>query len=179
MNALGYLLYLVGAIAALVGFIVLIFPCFGLSRKDGGLALVLSFALILLGPQLSPKLKAEINAQDAVSKAAAKTASDAPSEVRPLDRIRLSGVRWEKDGFGSIMNATFVINNDNPFAIKDVEVTCVHTSKTGTVIDRNTRTVYEMISARGYQSVVEMNMGFIHSAAKATHCKATDFTRLG
>lgn len=94
-----------------------------------------------------------------------------------LKNFRIDGFRWEKGGFGSVMIATFVIYNDNDFSVKDITVTCVHKTKSDTVIDRNSRTLYEQISARGYHSVVDANMGFIHSAAASSVCRVTDFAR--
>jgi len=92
-----------------------------------------------------------------------------------LANIRIGGFSWRHDGFGSVMIATFVIYNDNPGPIKDVVVTCVHAANSGTVIDSNRRTVYELIDPKSYFSVRDMNMGFINSQAERSNCKATNF----
>jgi hypothetical protein len=73
------------------------------------------------------------------------------------------------------MVATFRIDNDNTVRIKDVQVSCRHYTNSGTYIDSNTRTVYEFIEPRSYHYVHNMNMGFIHSAATKTNCRATNF----
>lgn len=62
------------------------------------------------------------------------------SKTHHLSKFRIGNFRWEKGGFGAVMVATFAIYNDNEFAVKDVEVTCVHSTPGGTLIDRNTRT---------------------------------------
>jgi hypothetical protein len=100
------------------------------------------------------------------------------SAADALKNIRIGGFRWERGGFGSVMLATFTVYNDNAFPIKDVEITCVHTTSSGTTIDRNTRTIYERIEGKGYVAAPEMNMGFIHSAAKSSRCAPTHFSRL-
>ena len=121
--------------------------------------------------------------KEAIAKA--KAAEIAATErSRPLTKseamhnFRIGGFRWDKSGFGSVMIATFVIYNDNKFPVKDLVVKCTHAAASGTVIDSNTRTIYERIDASGYQSVVDMNMGFIHSAVKSSQCNVVNFTRL-
>lgn len=47
-----------------------------------------------------------------------------------------------------MMIATFRIDNNNPVPIKDIEVTCIHWANSDTVIDRNTRTIYQRINAK-------------------------------
>lgn len=192
MDALGNVLMFCGVIAFVLGVVTIVWPLhrLGLSRRfDGVLVIAASFALVALAQQVSPELKAQATAQATARAAAAQEApatrpTPAPAPVRyvsnseALKSIRLGGLRWEKSGFGTVMVATFTVYNDNPFPIKDVEVTCVHSTNSGTVIDRNTRTIYERLDARGYVAVPEMNMGFIHSAANSTRCAPTDFSRV-
>ena len=73
--------------------------------------------------------------------------------------------------------ASYVVNNDNDFAIKDVEVTCTHIANSGTLISSNSRVEYERISARGFYAAHDVNMGFIHSSATRTRCEVTGFSR--
>ena len=73
------------------------------------------------------------------------------------------------------MVASFVISNNNPAPIKDVQVTCVHAADSGTVIDRNTRTIFERIESGSYFYVHDLNMGFIHSQAVRSRCYVSDF----
>ena len=97
------------------------------------------------------------------------------SKSEALAKLSISSSRWEKDGFGTIMKASFVLHNGNAFPVKDLTVTCVHTANSGTKIDSNTRTVYERIGADQYYSVTDMSMGFIHSAVSSSTCRVTNF----
>jgi hypothetical protein len=178
MNALGQFLLTVGVIAFFVGTIAIVRPIqsLGMSRRrDGALVVAASIAIMIFGQQISPEPR-----QSAATKA---SASSTATQEKPLSRteqlrnLTIGGFSWQKDGFGSVMKATFVIYNRNKFAVKDVSVTCTHAANSGTKIDSNTRTVYERINADGYQSVVQMNMGFIHSAASSSKCEVTDFSR--
>jgi hypothetical protein len=187
MDALGNILVLAGLCAFLLGAAVIIWPIasLGLSRRrDGLLVIVAAFALVFLGQQVSPTLK-----QKADERAVAQAPAPEPASVgntqaeRPLSQeeamrnVTIGSFYWDKDGFGTIMKATFVIHNRNKFPVKDVQVTCTHAANSGTKIDSNTRTVYERISSDGSKAIIGFNMGFIHTAATASKCAVTGFAR--
>jgi len=96
---------------------------------------------------------------------------------RQPSNVSLTETHWHKTGFGSIMEASFVIQNDNDFPVKDIEITCNHFAQSGTNIDSNTRTLYQSISAHHKLSVPNFSMGFIHSQVNNTHCKVSDFAQ--
>jgi hypothetical protein len=178
MNALGQFLMFVGVVAFFVGAVAIVRPIqsLGMSRRlEGAFVIGASFVIMIFGQQISPELR-----QSAPSRASASTNSaDKPlSRAEALQNVTIGGFSWQKDSFGSVMKATFVIYNHNKFAVKDVTVTCTHATNSGTKIDSNTRTVYERINVGGYQSVVQMNMGFIHSAATSSKCEITGFSRV-
>ncbi|MDQ3816511.1 MAG: zinc ribbon domain-containing protein, partial [Acidobacteriota bacterium] len=70
------------------------------------------------------------------------TPIESPREAA-LRQVKI-GFKWSKGGFGSVMIADFVIENSSNYIIKDLEVTCTHFANSGTQIDSNTRTIYEM-----------------------------------
>ena len=77
-----------------------------------------------------------------------------------------------------IMTANFKIHNTTAHAFKDFEITCDHSAPSGTVIDSNKRTIYEIIPANGTKSIRNFNMGFINSQAKRSSCQITDLVVL-
>jgi hypothetical protein len=83
---------------------------------------------------------------------------------------------WSKDGFGSVMMASFIIQNPTRYRFKDVEIKCTHSAPSGTEIDSNTRTIYEMFEPRSTKQINKMNMGFIHSQATSSECRIKDLT---
>lgn len=180
MNALGSFISILGVVAFFVGLVIIVRPIrsLGFSRRlDGALVIIASIAVILLGEQVSPELKQQEATRAAASTAASGIAKPV-SKSDVLQNIRIGGFSWAKDGFGTVMKATFVIYNDNIFPVKDITVTCTHAANSGTKIDSNTRTIYERVDARGYFSVVQMNMGFIHSAVTSSECRVTSFSRV-
>ena len=72
------------------------------------------------------------------------------------------------------MEANFTIHNKGKRDVKDIEITCTHFAKSGTRIDSNTRTIYEIIKANSKKSFNNFSMGFIHSQAHKSSCGITD-----
>ena len=52
---------------------------------------------------------------------------------------------------------------------------CTHSAPSGTEIDSNTRTIYELVPAGSKKVVKDFNMGFIHSQAASTYCQIVDY----
>ncbi len=77
---------------------------------------------------------------------------------------------------GSIMEATFVVTNTSPYDVKDLKIECVHSAPSGTQIDSNTRTVYEIIKAGETRAFTNVNMGFIHSQVASSSARIRSFT---
>ena len=100
------------------------------------------------------------------------TPTRTPKEIG-LSNIDLKH-KWRKEGFGNVMEADFTVMNQNSFAIKDLEITCRHFSKSGTEIDRNTRVVYDIVNAYSTKKIMSFNMGFIHSQAAKSGCSVTE-----
>jgi hypothetical protein len=82
--------------------------------------------------------------------------------------------RWQKGGFDTVMIADFTITNPTQYRFKDFEVKCTHYAPSGTEIDSNTRTIYEIVEPHSTKFVNQMNMGFIHSQAAESACKLAD-----
>mgnify|MGYP000034063915 CR=1 FL=1 len=77
---------------------------------------------------------------------------------------------WSKEGFGSIMEADLFIKNNSDYDVKDIEVECNHYAKSGTKIDSNNRTIYEIIKSKSSKKYPNYNMGFIHEQAYTSTC---------
>ena len=85
---------------------------------------------------------------------------------------------WSKGGFGSVMLGSFTVTNKSDYQFKDFTVRCVHSAASGTVIDSNTHTVYDLVKAHSTKKFKEVNMGFIHSQATSSACKIIDLVVL-
>jgi hypothetical protein len=94
-----------------------------------------------------------------------------------LSNVRLD-FQWHKDGFGNVMIADFTVKNPTQFRFKDFEIKCTHSAASGTVIDSNTRTIYEIVEPKSAKVIKEMNMGFIDSQVASSSCEITDLVPL-
>lgn len=100
-------------------------------------------------------------------------AEEAAEKIKVLSNIDLI-FDWDTAGFDNIMEATFVIKNNSERNVKDITIECFHTAKSGTVIDKNERTIYESFPAKSEKSIENMSMGFIHSQVEKSGCIITD-----
>ena len=90
-----------------------------------------------------------------------------------MENVKLD-YSWSKGAFGNVMEANFTITNNSKYQIKDIEITCSHYAKSGTRIDSNERTIYDVVPEKGKKTFEKFNMGFIHSQAEKTDCTITD-----
>ena len=103
-----------------------------------------------------------------------KKASEAKEiKLYPEKFVKIEEMKWWKDGFGSIMMADFTIKNNLPGPVKDIEVICSHSAPSGTVIDYNTRIIYERIGQGRTKKFKDFNMGFIDDQVVRTGCKVS------
>lgn len=92
-----------------------------------------------------------------------------------LAALEIVDWKWSKEkGFGNVMEATFKIRNKGAVDVKDIEIECVHTAPSGTVIDSNKRTIFEIIKAGETREFKDFNMGFIHSQVKSSSARIKD-----
>ncbi|HEX3117195.1 MAG TPA: hypothetical protein VHQ48_17130 [Bradyrhizobium sp.] len=90
--------------------------------------------------------------------------------------IKIEKWSWKKGGFDSVMIGTFTIKNSNDFGVKDIVLNCEHFAPSGTLIDSNTRTVYQSIKPKSSITVRDFNMGFLHTQATRSSCSVTNFS---
>jgi hypothetical protein len=105
------------------------------------------------------------------------TTSSGPSQsLSPKDEA-LSATKLEfvleRTGL-NVVEANFTIDNQSKYNIKDLEIKCTHFAKSGTAIDSNTRTIYDIVKAHGKKRIERFNMGFIHTQAQSSSCVIAD-----
>lgn len=88
----------------------------------------------------------------------------------PEQFLEIVNFSWSKEGFGSVMEATFSIKNKASIDMKDFEIRCEHSAASGSVIDSNTQTIYDIVQANSTRTFRNVNMGFIHTQAARSSC---------
>lgn len=149
-------------------------PHCGKKYPSGGLTtpvkIILFLVLLLVIGKLfnTPENSQKTNTTTTSPPIVTETSKDKAMRAINLD------FKWKKNGFDNIMMADFTITNLSDYTIKDIEITCSHYAKSKTKIDKNTRTIYDVIPAKGKKIFKDFNMGFIHSQVYSSSCKCTD-----
>ncbi len=95
---------------------------------------------------------------------------------RPAPQVELDKFSGTKDGL--LFVGTFTFANKGTVDVKDIRVTCTHYGPSGTAIDHNSRTIYEIVRANSSKTVRGFNMGIVHSQAVSSSCAVTDYVAL-
>ena len=88
----------------------------------------------------------------------------------PEQGMTVEKVRGRKEGFGNVLVVDITLRNDALSNLKDFQITCESKGHSGTVINSNTRLLYEVVDARSTRTFRKVNMGLLHSQASSTHC---------
>lgn len=92
-----------------------------------------------------------------------------------IPKVKLD-FKWGKAGFDNMMEANFTIDNQSDYSIADIVISCEHFGKSGTNIDSNTKTIYDVIPAKKKKRFEKFNMGFIHSQVESSACRIKDLS---
>lgn len=142
-------------------------------RKFLGWSLL--FILVAVGFNRYSQITQEVAREDQNKPAAVAAVPAKPAPPSKLSQVTIEKWSWQKGGFGAVMIATFVLKNVNEVAVKDIEVTCEHSGNSGTMIDTNKRTIYEILKAKSSKTVTNFSMGFVHSQATKSSCSITGY----
>jgi hypothetical protein len=77
---------------------------------------------------------------------------------------------WYVSGFGTVAIHDFTITNNHDMDISDITVQCIYWAPSGTIIDKNRKTVYQVIPAGKKKRIKEFSMGFCHSQSARSGC---------
>ncbi len=135
-----------------------------------GIAIV---SLIIVNA-LSSIFSAQTDRSAGIDQKAGNTVSQTPTEKAKND-VKLE-YHWTKGGFGSVMEADFKIVNDSGIGIRDIEIQCDHFGNSGTKVDSNNRTIYEIVGPKTSRTFNNFNMGFVHTQAATTNCFVKTFS---
>lgn len=91
--------------------------------------------------------------------------------ANPEEGVEVVVYRWHTSGFGAVMMLDITLRNDSSVELRDFVINCEHSGPSGTVIDRNSRTLYEKLAAGEKRKFRNVNMGLIHSQVEKTACQ--------
>jgi hypothetical protein len=109
-------------------------------------------------------------------------ANAAPETIAPQDRspaaiepaavnaLRISSQSWRRGGLGSKALVTFTLRNDNPYAVKDVELACAFSRRDGSHLTDRTRIVPGLVGMKSRKTFAAVHVGFVNVNASKAKC---------
>ena len=138
----------------------------------GTMGVLLLAARFDLLPSRIPFLPSEPSERDSSYQGTSQPSRSSSGSPRQV-LLRSLSLEFKRTIDTHMMQATFTIRNPTEYAAKDIEVTCEFFGKSGTMIHRNTNTIYDILPAQQTR-MFELNMGFVNSQDETTVCKCTN-----
>jgi hypothetical protein len=108
----------------------------------------------------------------------ARALTEAKKRLSPEQQMVLSNFRWEAGGFGSVGIASFAIENQNDFAVKDIRLRCAFDAASGTQVSQTFPVIYDTVKSKGKRTFSNVNLGLIHSQSARALCTVAGATPL-
>jgi hypothetical protein len=101
------------------------------------------------------------------------TSQDRPTasiEPPAINALRISSQSWRRGGLGSKALITFTLRNDNPYAVKDLELACVFSRQDGSHLTDRTRIVPGPVGMKSRKTFAAVHVGFVNVNASKAKC---------
>ena len=100
------------------------------------------------------------------------------SEPSPAAKLRISGQSWQRAGLGSNAQATFTLRNDNPYAVKDIEIACAFARRDGSHLTDRKRIIPITVNSRARKRFAHLHVGFVNVHANRINCSVIAASRV-
>lgn len=94
----------------------------------------------------------------------------ASSEPAAVNGLKISSQSWRRGGLGSKALITFTLRNDNPYAVKDVELACAFSRRDGSHLTDRARTVPGPVGRKSRKTFAAVHVGFVNVNASKAKC---------
>jgi len=163
-------------------------PHCGKKNPSGGLSLPLKIVLVIIGiivvgwfyneKDRSRNERAKKSAEEAIK--IIKEMKESKDNIVGIDKQSVISsfiFNYEIEHKGSInmIIGKFTIMNHSEYDIKDLRITCSETANSGTIINRQTGIIYDILPAQTQKIFLDVKIGLGHSQAVSTSCVCTDF----
>jgi hypothetical protein len=101
---------------------------------------------------------------------AAEDKPTASIEPPAVNGLRISSQSWRRGGLGSKALVTFTLRNDNPYAVKDLELACAFSRRDGSHLTDRTRIVPGPVGMRSRKTFRAVHVGFVNVNASKAKC---------
>jgi hypothetical protein len=96
----------------------------------------------------------------------------------PADAVKVVQQIWKKGGRNNIGIADITISNDNTFAVKDIKIKCVFTTKSTGKVTEIQQTIAGPVKAQSQQVFKKVSFGFVDTQAADGACSVRGATQI-
>lgn len=109
--------------------------------------------------------------ETAMLMAPAAPAQAAPLEPASVGGLKISSQSWRRGGLGSNALVTFTLRNDNPYAVRDIEVACNFTRQDGSHLTDRKRIIPDaVVNTKSRKTFSQVHIGFVNVYANKAKC---------
>jgi hypothetical protein len=97
----------------------------------------------------------------------------APASVEPaaVNALKISSQSWRRGGLGSKALISFTLRNDNPYAVRDIEIACSFTRQDGSHLTDRKRIIPEaVVNTKSRKTFSQVHIGFVNVYANKAKC---------
>jgi hypothetical protein len=151
-------------------------------------AAVLLPVVVVAGMAAWAMLSAPTNARSQTVGVASKSPSGqetamllapAPPAQAAVGGLKISSQSWRRGGLGSRALVTFTVRNDNPYAVKDIEIACSFTRQDGTHLTDRKRLIPDaMVNTKTRKTFSQVHIGFVNIYANKAKCAPVAASRV-
>jgi hypothetical protein len=98
--------------------------------------------------------------------------------AEPADAVKIVKLIWKKGGHNTVGIADISINNDNPFAVKDIKIKCVFTTRSTGKVTEIQQTVAGPVKPKTEQIFKKVSFGFVDTQAADGACEVRGATQI-
>lgn len=96
----------------------------------------------------------------------------------PADAVKVVKQTWKKGGHNKIGITDITISNDNAFAVKDLKIRCVFTTKATGKVTEIQQTIAGPLKPKSEQTFKKVSFGFVDTEAAEGACEVRDATQI-
>jgi len=121
-------------------------------------------------------LSESTNAQGPAGETAKLVTPAAPQQAAPVEpaavnALKISSQSWRRGGLGSKALISFTLRNDNPYAVKDIEIACSFTRQDGSHLTDRKRIIPDaVVNTKSRKSFSQVHIGFVNVYANKAKC---------
>lgn len=95
-----------------------------------------------------------------------------------MDAVKVVKQIWKKGARNTIGIADITISNDNAFAVKDIKVKCVFTTKSTGKVTEIQQTIAGPVKPKTEQTFKKVSFGFVDTTAADGACEVRGVTQI-